>query len=1054
MHNKVKPFLAILVFFFSTITVFSQDFRIKNYGVREGIAHPFVYTINQDTRGYIWIGTGEGLCRFNGFEFNTDIIQDSLAREIAGISYKDSKGTLWFGYYSGDIAKYNGKLFESVNPGIDLNSAITGFAELNKDNLMFATLNNGLYIYNTASGKATKTEGIEEGMFTALYVQQNTILLGSQDGLAIYSLNNDGNKAELITKVSEIEYVKVQDIQPSVDGKAFWIATEDQGAYRLAINDNQYTVVKIGEEFKLGNENFQSVFEDSEGQLWLSTLRNGVYMLSSPDGKSKYNSITTFNKTNGLPGNSVKRVFEDVEGNIWIATYGDGISLLSGQPFSFRNYQNTGLENDIQSITAINKDAIYIGGPEGLFRVIKGKEETAVKINCIPGDRITALHADKQNLLVGTENNGLFVLNIVSSAVRKVVYEANSLGNSISSIATDSKYIYLGTRDGIYLLDKEFHKKNHFTTSEGLPHNNIEYVFIDNQNRLLFATRTNGIYYLNEKEDKVINLYPAGDSEIEFKSIAEDAKGGIWAATYGDGVYCFKNDSVYHLTVSSGLKANYCYSIVSGKDQSIWVGHRIGISRINAANLRVSVYDMNNIDMTGDCNLNAIYKDDSGIISFGTTEGIVIYDPSKDKKRKLPPFTNITRLLISDKPYDADQEIVLPYKLYKLRIEFIGLNYSDPQSVRYQYMLQGHDLEWSDITTQTYISYPRIEDGDYVFKLKSFNSEGLTQETPVNIHIRVKLPVWKTWWFISLSVITLLFSIYLYIKIRERKQKLLQEYLERELVARTKEVVEQKEVIEIKNRDITDSINYAKRIQTSMLPPIKRLQQHFSGCFVFNNPRDIVSGDFYWFDQVNSNKFVIICADSTGHGVPGAFMSMIGSTLIKDICSRTEVNSPSQVLQVLDNELRNTLNQNLLDDGTKPSDGIDIIVCEIDLKTHYVRYASAMRPMIIYSNGEEIFVKGSRNSVGGQYEREVNVFEDEGMQLGKGDIIYMFSDGYSDQFGGPLGKKFKLVRLKNLLQEIHNKPMDEQFLHVKDSFHQWKENYDQVDDVLFMGIKI
>jgi serine phosphatase RsbU (regulator of sigma subunit) len=290
-------------------------------------------------------------------------------------------------------------------------------------------------------------------------------------------------------------------------------------------------------------------------------------------------------------------------------------------------------------------------------------------------------------------------------------------------------------------------------------------------------------------------------------------------------------------------------------------------------------------------------------------------------------------------------------------------------------------------------------------------------------------------------------------KIREEKQRKLQEYLERELIARTKEVVEQKEEIEIKNRDITDSINYAKRIQTSMLPPVKRLQHHFSGSFVFYHPRDIVSGDFYWFDQVNDNKFTIVCADSTGHGVPGAFMSMIGSTLIKDICNREAGNSPCKVLQVLDCELRNTLNQNL-DDGTKPGDGMDIIVCEIDLKTHYVRFASAMRPMIIYRNGEEIFIKGSRNSVGGHYDKEDNIFEDEGLQLSKGDIIYMFSDGYSDQFGGPMGKKFKMVRLKNLLQDIHTKPMDEQCIHVKNTFNLWKENYEQVDDVLFMGIKI
>jgi len=110
--------------------------------------------------------------------------------------------------------------------------------------------------------------------------------------------------------------------------------------------------------------------------------------------------------------------------------------------------------------------------------------------------------------------------------------------------------------------------------------------------------------------------------------------------------------------------------------------------------------------------------------------------------------------------------------------------------------------------------------------------------------------------------------------------------------------------------------------------------------------------------------------------------------------------------------------------------------------------------MIIYRNGEEVFIKGSRNSIGGHYEREDSVFEDEGLQLSKGDTIYMFSDGYSDQFGGPMGKKFKVVRLKDMLKEIHQKPMEEQFIQVKNTFDQWMEKYEQVDDVLFMGIKI
>lgn len=1050
MRKVFCSVLAAIALFFA-LPGTSQEYRISHFGLSEGISHQYVYTVSQDNHGYIWIGTGQGLCRFNGTAFDTDILQDSLGTEVAQSSIKDIRGVLWFGYQSGDIAKYDGTAFSTVDPGVEITSAVTGFAALEDGNLIVSTQNNGLFSLNTQTGTANPVSGIDKGLFTALSVKDKRLLLGSMEGLTVYSIDGTGTSAEVLMKISEFDFIKIQDIQPSNAENTFWIATEEDGVFQLTLHGDTYDLTKTVTEFRLVAAKVQSVLEDSDKHLWISTLLGGLYRLGLPDKNGNFTSATLYNKQNGLSEDAVKKVFEDIEGNIWIATYGGGLNLFTGQAFSFLRQDVNGLDNDIQSVVITDEGIMYLGGPGGLFRGKKGADRSITRVAGVPADRINVLHIEGNRLYIGTEKNGLFLMDVRSGAARKIAYEAESLGNQVSAIATNDRYVYLGTRDGIFKFGKDLREAMHFTTTSGLPHNSIEHVYFDSKGRLLIATRANGIFQLTE-EDSIKNLFPAGNAEIKFKSVIEDEEGGIWAATYGDGIVYFKDDSVYQFTVSSGLKANYCYSLAKGPDQSIWIGHRLGLSRINTATMKISVFDKN-MDITGDCNPNASFVDKTGVLYFGTTEGLVTYDPSLENAKKQPPFTNIVSLLISDKPYDYTKEIVLPYRPYKLRIDFIGLNYSDPQSVRYQYKLEGNDLEWSDVTSQTYVTYPRIEDGEYIFYLRSFNNEGLSQETPVTVKIRIKPPFWKTWWFMALTILTLVSAVYLIIKIRERKQKQLQEYLERELTLRTKEVVEQKEVIEIKNRDITDSINYAKRIQTSMLPPIRRLQQHFSGCFVFYCPRDIVSGDFYWFDQVNNSKFTIVCADSTGHGVPGAFMSMIGSTLIKDICTREAGNSPSQVLQVLDNELRNTLNQNL-EDGTKPGDGMDIIVCEIDLKTHYVRYASAMRPMIIYRNGEEYFVKGSRNSVGGHYDREENLFEDEGLQLSKGDIIYMFSDGYSDQFGGPMGKKFKMVRLKNLLQDIHQKPMEEQYTHVKNTFNLWKENYDQVDDVLFMGIKI
>jgi serine phosphatase RsbU (regulator of sigma subunit) len=618
-------------------------------------------------------------------------------------------------------------------------------------------------------------------------------------------------------------------------------------------------------------------------------------------------------------------------------------------------------------------------------------------------------------------------------------------------MAVADEFLFLATRDGIYRLNTGTGDVQNYSTLNGIPHNDIKYVLPETDGSLLFATRTNGIYKINENGEVTL-AYPAGKIEQEFNLIARDMDGKLWASTYGDGIYVFTADTVMNITDRQGLKSNYCYGLIPGKNHDIWVGHRLGISRINTSQYTIQVYDVSK-GITGDCNFNSLYSNDAGMIFFGTTNGLITYDPRKVKQRPVPPFTNITRLVISDKEYDFNEDIVLPYSLYKVRIEFQGLSYNDPASVKYQYKLEGHDLEWSEITSLNVVNYTRIEDGNYTFLLKSFDSNGLSQKMPVSVHILVKKPFWKTWWFLTACGIIFLLSIFTIIKYREKKQKELQEYLETELAARTKEVVEQKDIIELKNRDITDSINYAQRIQTSILPPVKRLHQNFSGSFVFYQPRDIVSGDFYWFDKVNNNKFIIVCADSTGHGVPGAFMSMIGTTLIKDICFREAGKAPSEILRVLDRDLSNTLNQNL-EDGTKPPDGMDIIVCEIDLKTKYMRYAAAMRPLIIYKDGEQIYLKGSHSSVGGVYDKEIKSFDDEGLQLSQGDTIYMFSDGYPDQFGGSMGKKYKMVRLKNMLVDICQKTMEEQYLHVRNTFNLWKENYEQVDDVLFMGIKI
>jgi serine phosphatase RsbU (regulator of sigma subunit) len=217
------------------------------------------------------------------------------------------------------------------------------------------------------------------------------------------------------------------------------------------------------------------------------------------------------------------------------------------------------------------------------------------------------------------------------------------------------------------------------------------------------------------------------------------------------------------------------------------------------------------------------------------------------------------------------------------------------------------------------------------------------------------------------------------------------------------------------------------------------------------DPRDIVSGDFYWFDKLDDDRFILVCADSTGHGVPGAFMSMIGTTLLQDIVTRQRISKPSEILTMLDKEIFSTLNQNL-EIGVS-NDGMDIVVCEFTLSNKHIRFASAMRPVILVMGGETYYIKGNRSSVGGQSVLE-KYFDDQEYYLNEGDSIYLFSDGFPDQFGGPDGKKMKVARLKTFIGEIYGLPIDSQEEALIKFFRDWKGNFEQVDDVLFMGVKI
>jgi len=278
-----------------------------------------------------------------------------------------------------------------------------------------------------------------------------------------------------------------------------------------------------------------------------------------------------------------------------------------------------------------------------------------------------------------------------------------------------------------------------------------------------------------------------------------------------------------------------------------------------------------------------------------------------------------------------------------------------------------------------------------------------------------------------------------------------EEMLELKVEQRTREVVQQKELIEQKNKDITASINYAQRIQRAMLPQIKLIKETFDDAFIFFRPRDIVSGDFYWHTDIDG-KTIIAAIDCTGHGVPGAFMSLIGEAYLNQIIKRQRIVSPDEILNELHKNIRKALKQ----DEIENSDGMDMAICTYEKATKTIEFAGAKNPLVYIQNNELVVVKGDKHPIGGiQWEKDnIRTFTKQTLQITQPTSFYIYSDGFVDQVGGPNLRKFMTKQLNALFLEIYNQPCDVQELILNENFIKWRGEHRQIDDVLIVGFKI
>lgn len=262
-----------------------------------------------------------------------------------------------------------------------------------------------------------------------------------------------------------------------------------------------------------------------------------------------------------------------------------------------------------------------------------------------------------------------------------------------------------------------------------------------------------------------------------------------------------------------------------------------------------------------------------------------------------------------------------------------------------------------------------------------------------------------------------------------------------------KQIDAQKSLLEHQKKEVTDSINYAQRIQKAILPSYRLVESYLPKSFMVYMPKDIVSGDFYWVEK-KGNKIFFAVADCTGHGVPGAMMSVIGQNALNRVVNEFGITKPSEMLD----KLSALVEEGFSKSGSDVRDGMDIALCSLDPTTNKLEYAGAHNPVYIYSNNELKEIKGTKQPIG-RFESKIPFVNHE-MSVKNGDAVYLFTDGIADQFGGPDGKKYKYKRVKELLLQINTKSHSEQKNNIITEFVKWKGQNEQIDDVCLMGIKI
>lgn len=1112
------PSLLLLVSF----SIFGQQSNFIRYTVKDGLPVSTVLSLEQDSRNYLWIGTeGGGISRFDGSAFTSFNTKHGLAGNSVWSILETSNGDLLMGTDNG-LTIYDGFSFTTLKQELDLSrSAIIGMMEDHNKQIWLCTDRDGLRRIRREQGdtlqvdRITETEGLLSPYVSGVTEDRyGRIWAATAGGIYVITENEKGFQVRSLSRQLGIEGEHATVVRLTGDG-SIWIGTRTKGVIQLTDYENLDSVRYhlFDTSSGMNDNHVWDVVESATGEIWIGTESGGINILS----KGKFHFLTT---AQGLSTNQIFRLFRDREDNLWIGSYGKGLIKFLGDHFTHYGMGGETGEFNISALAEDNQGMIWMGSyGRGLIRLDPSSDPPSFRFisedQGLAENNISSLAAGPDGQLwIGYSMQGIG--RLTPDGIEHFTRESAGLAsNSVNGLLLDSHGdLWVGTNGGITL----YRNGEAFSLDEssGLPSNKIR-AMIEDRSGTLWVGTLKGLLHVELPSTITIYDQEEGLNDLMIHSLVEDRLGNIWIGTFGGGIYKFNRQGqdsipIQHVAGEPALSSNNINSMAFQNDSILLVGSEKGMDRIllnrDQQVVAVKSYDASNGFTGVETNLNALLKDKDGNFWFGTTFGLTKYDPRLERINKTPPKTFITGIRIRYEEVDWKErgtpvrpwfslpvDPVLKWSENRISFTYAGISLSNPEKIHYKYRLEGLDKEWSPLTSSKQVIFLDLDPGRYEFQVISGNENGIWSEEPARFPFTIHPPFWKRWWFTTFLILFLLTMSFLLIRMREIRLVKRNRELESKVRERTREINEQKEEIEAQrdeieaqrdeiekqrdivvsqNQEIKDSIHYAERIQKAILPHEKYMEAVMPEYFVIYKPRDIVSGDFYWVKEIG-NQLIIVAADCTGHGIPGAFMSMLGITLLNDHIGTGHLEKPGELLSILRLKVKAILAQEGKLEEQK--DGMDMALAILDGETRVLRFSGAYNPLYLIrkmENGTAPFkgidtedgmyreltgdgyrlveIKGDRQPIG--IHSMESDFTSHTLTLEPGDSFYLFSDGYLDQFGGSGRKKFKSLNFKKLLLSLQDEPLLEQKKLIEKAFEEWKGVNEQIDDICILGVKV